>query len=147
MVVCNHFLKPLSGRYFRIYPMTWRSWISMRVEFYGCITGKFVKRKKTTPAGLCRERFCTKSFSALILAVRKFEREQKTIDEAGVDRASTTTPYLVEALFSLQFRAVGMRKKHLVGLSPPVRAVTLATQNKPTLYLLFLPNPLLLYLT
>ncbi|XP_027046414.1 uncharacterized protein LOC113674139 [Pocillopora damicornis] len=39
MVVTNRFLRPLSGRYFRIHPVTWRSWISMRVEFYGCIIG------------------------------------------------------------------------------------------------------------
>ncbi|CAH3022884.1 unnamed protein product [Porites evermanni] len=39
IVVCNRFIRPISGRYFRIYPTTWRSWISMRVEFYGCATG------------------------------------------------------------------------------------------------------------
>lgn len=40
MVVTNRFLRPIKARYFRIHPVTWRSWISMRVEFFGCIVGK-----------------------------------------------------------------------------------------------------------
>lgn len=44
IVVCNRLLRPVKARYFRIYPVTWRSWISMRVEFYGCIAGKFFLR-------------------------------------------------------------------------------------------------------
>ena len=40
MVVTNRFLRPIKARFFRIHPVTWRSWISMRVEFFGCIVGK-----------------------------------------------------------------------------------------------------------
>lgn len=32
-------MRPLVGRYFKIHPVTWRSWISMRVELYGCVIG------------------------------------------------------------------------------------------------------------
>ena len=40
MIVRQRFARPVTARYFRIHPVTWRSWISMRVEFYGCIAGK-----------------------------------------------------------------------------------------------------------
>ncbi|EDO48083.1 predicted protein, partial [Nematostella vectensis] len=39
VVVINKFRRPLNGRYFRVHPVTWRRRISMRVEFYGCVTG------------------------------------------------------------------------------------------------------------
>jgi len=32
-------MRPLAGRYFKIHPVTWRSWIAMRVELYGCVIG------------------------------------------------------------------------------------------------------------
>lgn len=40
IIVQHKFAKPLYGRYFRVYPVAWYSWIGMRVEFYGCVYGK-----------------------------------------------------------------------------------------------------------
>ena len=42
VVVTQRFARPVTARYFRIHPVTWRSWISMRVEFYGCVVGKSI---------------------------------------------------------------------------------------------------------
>lgn len=41
IVVTHRFIRPLAGRYFKVHPVTWRSWISMRVEFYGCVIGMY----------------------------------------------------------------------------------------------------------
>ncbi|XP_068726466.1 uncharacterized protein [Montipora capricornis] len=39
-IVVRHRLSlVIIGRYFRFHPVTWYSWISMRVELYGCIVG------------------------------------------------------------------------------------------------------------
>ncbi|XP_020631503.1 uncharacterized protein LOC110068467 [Orbicella faveolata] len=39
-VIVRHRLRhPILGRYFRFHPITWYSWISMRVELYGCVVG------------------------------------------------------------------------------------------------------------
>ncbi|CAH3172634.1 unnamed protein product [Porites evermanni] len=40
IVVQHKFARPLYGRYFRVYPVSWYSYIGMRVEFYGCVYGK-----------------------------------------------------------------------------------------------------------
>lgn len=41
-VIVRHRLRhPILGRYFRFHPITWYSWISMRVELYGCVVGEF----------------------------------------------------------------------------------------------------------
>jgi len=40
IIVQHKFVKPLYGRYFRVYPVAWYSWIGLRVEFYGCVYGK-----------------------------------------------------------------------------------------------------------
>ena len=40
IVVHHKFAHPLYGRYFRVYPVSWYSYIGMRVEFYGCVYGK-----------------------------------------------------------------------------------------------------------
>ncbi|XP_015750272.1 PREDICTED: uncharacterized protein LOC107326864 [Acropora digitifera] len=37
MVVRHRLTQVITGRYFRFHPITWYSWISMRVELYGCI--------------------------------------------------------------------------------------------------------------
>ena len=34
----------ISARYFKIHPVTWYGWISMRAEFYGCVVGKCTNR-------------------------------------------------------------------------------------------------------
>ncbi|KAL9950565.1 hypothetical protein ACROYT_G043081 [Oculina patagonica] len=39
IIVRHKLAKPITARYFRIHPVTWYSWISMRVEFYGCVVG------------------------------------------------------------------------------------------------------------
>ena len=36
----NRFARVLHGKYFRVYPVSWYSWIGLRVEFYGCVYGK-----------------------------------------------------------------------------------------------------------
>ena len=41
-IIARHKLaKHITARYFRVHPVTWYSWISMRVEFYGCIVGRY----------------------------------------------------------------------------------------------------------
>lgn len=40
IIVQHKFVKPLYGRYFRVYPVAWYSWIGLRVEFYGCVYGE-----------------------------------------------------------------------------------------------------------
>ena len=30
----------ITARYFKIHPVTWYGWVSMRAEFYGCVVGK-----------------------------------------------------------------------------------------------------------
>ena len=40
-------MRPLAGRYFKIHPVTWRSWISMRVELYGCVNGMLICNQTT----------------------------------------------------------------------------------------------------
>jgi len=40
IIVEHKFARPLNGRYFRVYPTSWYSYIGMRAEFYGCVYGK-----------------------------------------------------------------------------------------------------------
>ena len=40
IIVQHKFARPLYGRYFRVYPVSWYSYIGMRIEFYGCVYGK-----------------------------------------------------------------------------------------------------------
>ena len=40
-IIAEHrFARTLNGRYFRVYPLSWYSYVGMRVEFYGCVYGK-----------------------------------------------------------------------------------------------------------
>ncbi|EDO48085.1 predicted protein, partial [Nematostella vectensis] len=39
IVVKHAFVRPITARYLRVHPLKWRSWISMRVELYGCVVG------------------------------------------------------------------------------------------------------------
>ena len=39
-IVSHVLAKPLITRYIRIHPKAWQGHISMRVEFYGCTSGK-----------------------------------------------------------------------------------------------------------
>ena len=40
IIVRHKLARPITARFFRIHPVTWYGWISMRVEFYGCVVGK-----------------------------------------------------------------------------------------------------------
>ena len=50
VIITNKFSRPITARYIRIHPMTWKGYIAMRVEFYGCIVGNvfryFIKKSK-----------------------------------------------------------------------------------------------------
>ncbi|EDO48081.1 predicted protein, partial [Nematostella vectensis] len=54
ITVTHTFKRPLTGRYFRVHPVTWYSHISMRLEFYGCITGKLCNRPLGMKSGRIR---------------------------------------------------------------------------------------------
>ena len=41
-IVVTHTLnRPITARYIRVHPRAYRGWMSMRVEFYGCIIGQW----------------------------------------------------------------------------------------------------------
>lgn len=45
MVVSNALTNPLIvAQYVRVLPVTWYNYISMRVDFYGCIPGKVIQK-------------------------------------------------------------------------------------------------------
>ena len=43
-VVAYRFVPPFKAQFVRIHPKSWRSHISMRVEFYGCLAGMLVSQ-------------------------------------------------------------------------------------------------------
>ena len=45
MVVSNALANPpIVSQYVRVLPVTWYNYISMRVDFYGCIPGKVIQK-------------------------------------------------------------------------------------------------------
>ena len=45
-VVSHGIIPPIRARYLRLHPKSWRSHISMRVEFYGCAVGELRKQSQ-----------------------------------------------------------------------------------------------------
>ena len=58
MTVTHKLRRAVFGRYFRIHPVTWRSWICLRVEFYGRVTGLSYVCPNLQRKDICYELLC-----------------------------------------------------------------------------------------